>query len=81
MYGILFTHLPTRAIHLEIAYNLDTDSCINATNGFMTRRGYVKMCLSNNGTSLLGVERDMRKEINMWNPCSYQEAMQQKPVT
>lgn len=28
-YGDLFTCLPTTAIHLEVAHNLDTDSFIN----------------------------------------------------
>lgn len=34
-YGVLFTCLTSRAIHLEVAYSLDTDSCINALRRFI----------------------------------------------
>ena len=40
-YGVLFTCLCTRAIHLEKADALDTDNCINAIRRFIARRGQV----------------------------------------
>jgi hypothetical protein len=80
-YGVLFTCLVTRAIHLEIAYSLDTDSCINAIRRFMARRGTVKMFRSDNGTNFVGAEREMRQEIQKWNQSCFQEALQQKSVT
>ena len=41
-YGVIFTCLKTRAIHLEIAHTLDTDSCLNAIRRFISRRGVPK---------------------------------------
>ena len=37
-YGVLFTCLVTRAIHLEVASSLETDSYINALRRFICRR-------------------------------------------
>ncbi|KAK0131615.1 hypothetical protein N1851_033674 [Merluccius polli] len=33
-YGVLFTCMASRAVHLEVAYSLNTDSCINAIRRF-----------------------------------------------
>ncbi|KAL7826244.1 hypothetical protein SRHO_G00339820 [Serrasalmus rhombeus] len=40
-YGVIFTCLVSRAIHLEVANSLDTDACINALRRFICRRGPV----------------------------------------
>lgn len=34
-YGVVFTFMTSRAVHLEVAYSLDTDSCINALRRFI----------------------------------------------
>ena len=41
-YGVLFTCLSCRAVHLEVAQSLDTSSFIDALRRFMARRGPVK---------------------------------------
>ena len=61
-YGIIFTCLTTRAVHLEVGYTLDTDSCINAIRRFVARRGSVDVIYSENGTNLIGAERELREE-------------------
>jgi len=41
VYGVIFTCLTLRAVHVEIASSLDTDSCIHAVRRFVSRRGQV----------------------------------------
>ena len=38
-YGIIFTCLASRTVHLEVANTMDTDSFIQALRRFIARRG------------------------------------------
>ena len=42
-YGVLFTCLTTRAVHLEIAGDMTTDAFILSLRRFTSRRGHVKV--------------------------------------
>ena len=66
-YGCLFTCFTTRAVRLEIAHSLDTDSFINAFEQFMARRGEPREIWSNNGTNVVGEEAEMKPSIQQWN--------------
>lgn len=66
-YGVLFTCLTIRAVHIEIADSLDTDSCINALRLFISRRGQVSVMRSDNGTNFVGAERELREALNNLN--------------
>ena len=66
-YGVLFSCMASRAVHLEVAYSLSTDSFISALRRFMCRRGSVKSFRSDNGTNFVGGQREIQDAINDWN--------------
>lgn len=63
-YGVVFTCLTTRAVHFEVADDLSTDSCINAIRRFIARRGKVASIRSDNGTNLVGANRELRRAFD-----------------
>lgn len=56
-YGVLFTCMSSRAVHIEVANSLDTNSCLNSLRRFTCRRGQVKHIRSDNGTNLLAIRK------------------------
>ncbi len=56
-YGVLFTCLSSRVIHLETAKSLEPDSFINALHRFLARRGPVRLLRSDQRTNLVGAKR------------------------
>jgi hypothetical protein len=62
-YGCVFTCMTMRAVHLEVLHSLDTDSLINALIRFIARRGCPKHIYCDNGTNLVGAERQLRKSL------------------
>ncbi|KAK0138800.1 hypothetical protein N1851_024662 [Merluccius polli] len=66
-YGVMFTCLTLRAVHIEVADSLDTDSCINAIRRFISRRGQVTIMRSDNGTNFVSSERELREAIQLDN--------------
>ncbi|CAL8111098.1 unnamed protein product [Orchesella dallaii] len=60
-WGVLFTCLSTRAIHLEVAYSLSTDGMLMALERFVCRRGEPVEIWSDNGTNFKGADHEMKK--------------------
>lgn len=67
-YGVLFTCLNIRAIHLEIASSLDTESFINALRRFIARRGQPEEIRSDNGSNFVSGENYAKRSKNGINP-------------
>ncbi|XP_062698475.1 uncharacterized protein LOC115257886 [Aedes albopictus] len=60
---VLFTCLNIRAIHLEVAYRLNTESCIMAIRRFVVRRGPPIAIFSDNGTNFKAANKELQKQI------------------
>ncbi len=62
-YGVMFSCMTSRTVHLEVAYSLDTNSCINCIRRCMCRRGQVLHLRSDNGTNFIGAQRELRNAL------------------
>ncbi|XP_068225182.1 uncharacterized protein [Palaemon carinicauda] len=63
-YGVIFTCLVSRLIHIETANTLQSDSFINALRRFVSRRGHPKVTRCDNGTNFHGAERELKAALN-----------------
>ncbi|XP_003724582.2 uncharacterized protein LOC100890015 [Strongylocentrotus purpuratus] len=66
-YGVVFTCMTSRAIHIEVASSLDTSSAIDAIRRFVSRRGSVKTMYSDNGTNLVGACSALKQALQEWS--------------
>ncbi|XP_058457230.1 uncharacterized protein LOC131434494 [Malaya genurostris] len=56
---VLFTCLVVRAVHVEVAHSLTTESCLMAIRRFVCRRGPPSEFFSDNGTNLRGASKEV----------------------
>lgn len=66
-YGVIFTCLRSRAVHLEMAYRLDVNSFLNCLRRFFSRRGEVKSIRTDNGTNFVGGHLELERSVSEWN--------------
>ena len=57
-YGVIFTCLNTRAVHLELAMDLSTMEFMQVLRRFFSIRGHPALMMSDNGTQMVGAERE-----------------------
>ncbi|XP_038055961.1 uncharacterized protein LOC119727951 [Patiria miniata] len=62
-YGVLFTCMATRAIHIETAASLSSDSFINAVRRFISIRGPIRQLRSDRGTNFIGAESELKEAV------------------
>ena len=79
-YGCLFTCLTIRAVHIEIAHSLETDSLINAVQRFISRRGRPEVVYSDNGSNFKGGERELKEAIEQWNQSRITDVLRQQTI-
>ena len=60
-YGVIFTCLATRAVHIEMAYALTTDSFIQSLRKFLAIRGPVRILRCDNGTNFVGANKELAR--------------------
>lgn len=62
-YGALFTCLASRAVHIEVAHSMETDSFLQALRRFTCRRGPIRELRSDQGTNFVGAENELKAAL------------------
>ncbi|XP_068738988.1 uncharacterized protein [Montipora capricornis] len=66
-YGCVFTCLTIRAVHIQVAHDLMSDSFIQVFTRFVSRRGAPIEVFSDNGTNFRGAETEIKIALRKWN--------------
>lgn len=56
--------MASRAIHLEVAHSLKTDSFINDLRRFICRRGPIRQMRSDHGTNFVGAKKELKEALS-----------------
>ena len=62
-YGLIFTCMVTRAVHLETCPDLNTDTFLNAFRRFCSRRCQPQLLYSDNGKTFVGASEELKKTV------------------
>ncbi|XP_068714308.1 uncharacterized protein [Montipora foliosa] len=74
-HGVLFTCLSFRAIDLEVANSLSTDSFLNAYHRFVGRRGPVRQLRSDQRTNFVGARNELQEALSMMDHNKIQQQL------
>lgn len=62
-YGLLFTCLCSRAVHIELVEDMTTDAFINALRCFIAIRGKVTQIRSDQGSNFIGADNELKQAM------------------
>ena len=69
----VFTCFVSRAVHVELLFNMSADAMVNAIIRFAARRPGIRRFTSDCGTNLVGANNILKKEMEAWNRSSTSE--------
>ena len=78
LYGVLFTCLNTRAVHLEMAVDCSTMEFLQVLRRFCAIRSQPSLMMTDNGTQFVGAEKELRQMVNGLNQLQIQEFCAEK---
>ena len=63
-YGVIFTCLTVRCVHLDVVESADTDAFINCLRRFTNRRGRPRSMYSDRGSNFVGCTNELKEFIS-----------------
>ena len=63
-YGIMFTGLSSRVVHLEVVQNMETDSFSQALRKFIACRGNIRLIRCDNGTNFVDAKSELQRSFS-----------------
>ncbi|KAG5684464.1 hypothetical protein PVAND_013698 [Polypedilum vanderplanki] len=72
--------LTTRAVHIEILYSMDSESCLMALQNTINLRGAPARIISDNGTNFIGGSKILKDMQYYWNKKLLKQGVIQTPI-
>ena len=73
---VIFVCLVTKAVNLELAMSIDTESFFLAFKRFISRRGMIKLIVCDNGRNFLGAKNELNRLGLLLDSQSFQSAIE-----
>ena len=67
VYGVIYTCLATRAVHLDIAINYDTEAVLHTLRRLLALRGDTRLIISDPGSQLVAASKELTRWRNGWS--------------